>query len=115
MATALQIQPSYLDQIENGNANPWPELFMRLASLYKINLNYLFLGAQDMFITDKEEIKENEIDLDDDIDTTEKIIWLMNNSPHVRLSIQMHLNKLLFTNKGIIRGDIERKKKGKRI
>ncbi len=32
MAATLQIAPSYLCEIEKGNGNPGPELFVRLAS-----------------------------------------------------------------------------------
>ncbi|MCU0286026.1 MAG: helix-turn-helix domain-containing protein [Acidobacteria bacterium] len=116
MAQKIQIEPSYFSQIENGNANPGPEFFVRLASIYKIDLNYLFLGGQEMFIANsgKEEVKEKEekeVDLDDDIDTSEKLIWLIKNSFHARLVLQTHINQVLYTtDKEIIKKDIERKK-----
>jgi len=44
MAITLQIASSYLCEIEKGNGNPDPELFVRLASEYTVNMNYLFNG-----------------------------------------------------------------------
>jgi len=52
MAAALKIVPSYLWEIEKGNGNPGPELFVRLASEYNVNLNYLFMGKGDRAIGD---------------------------------------------------------------
>ncbi|MCU0286575.1 MAG: helix-turn-helix domain-containing protein [Acidobacteria bacterium] len=110
MAEAIQVEPSYLCQIENGNANPGPEFFVRIASIYKINLNYLFLGHLDMFIDEEGKAIKEEVDLDGEIDTTEKVTWLMENSIHFRLLIQMHANQIIVTDKENIRRDIERKK-----
>jgi transcriptional regulator with XRE-family HTH domain len=50
MAAALKVASSYLSEIENGKGNPGPEFFVRLATQFNINLNYLFMGAPDMFI-----------------------------------------------------------------
>jgi len=44
MAITLKIAPSYLCEIEKDNGNPGPELFVRLASEYNVNMNYLFIG-----------------------------------------------------------------------
>jgi transcriptional regulator with XRE-family HTH domain len=110
MADKLQIQASYLCAIENGNINPGPEFFIRFASIYKINLNYLFLGAKDMFLDVEGKVKKEEIDLDEEVDSIEKIIYFLENSVHVRALLTMTLNRALYSDKDLIKKDIEKKK-----
>ncbi len=96
MAAALQIAPSYLCEIEKGNSNPGPELFVRLASEYNVNLNYLFMGKGDMFSDAPLKIKKQEFDINDDIDTLEKINWLMEKSVFFRGMMISQANKILY-------------------
>ncbi len=110
MASTLQIAPSYLCEIESGNGNPGPELFVRLASEYNLNLNYLFIGNGDMFSDGPLKIKKQEFDLDEEIDTLEKLFWLLDNSLFFRGLIVSQANKLLFEEKNMIKHSLRKKK-----
>jgi len=102
LAAALKIVPSYLCEIEKGNGNPGPELFVRLASEYNVNLNYLFIGSGDMFTDAPIKIKKQEFDINEDIDTPEKLFWLVEKSVFFRGLVISHANKLLYQEKDII-------------
>jgi transcriptional regulator with XRE-family HTH domain len=102
MAETLEIAPSYLCEIEKGNGNPGPELFVRLASEYNLNLNYLFIGKGDMFSETPLKIKKQEFDINDDIDTLEKINWLYEKSVVFRGQLISQANKILYQEREMI-------------
>ncbi len=110
MAGTLKIAPSYLCEIENGNSNPGPELFVRLASEYKVNLNFLFIGYGDLFIDAPWKMKMQEFDLDEEVDSLDKLFWLLDKSMFLRGALLSHANKLLFEDKEIIRHSLQKKK-----
>ncbi|MCU0285935.1 MAG: helix-turn-helix domain-containing protein [Acidobacteria bacterium] len=109
MAAALQIAASYLCEIESGKGNPGPELFVRLTSEYNINLNYLFTGQGEMFTTGISKIQKQEFDLDEGIDTVEKFAWLLDNSIYFRSAIMTYSNKLLYTERDLIKHSLQKK------
>jgi len=102
MAITLQIAPSYLCEIEKGNSNPGPELFVRLASEYNVNMNYLFTGNGEMFSDAPLKIKKQEFDINEDIDTLEKINWLYEKSVVFRGMLISQVNKILYQEKEMI-------------
>ncbi len=110
MAAAMNIAASYLCDIENGKGNPGPEFFVRLATQFNINLNYLFTGAPDMFIDAEKKIQKQEVDLDEDVDTIEKVAWLMEHSIHIRTVVLTCVNRAIFDDREIINANIKRKK-----
>ncbi|MDQ1349931.1 MAG: hypothetical protein QG657_232 [Acidobacteriota bacterium] len=110
MAVALKIAPSYLCEIEKDNGNPGPELFVRLASEFNVNMNYLFAGKGEMFSDAPLKIKTQECDVDDDIDTPEKLFWLLEKSVFFRGMIFSQANKLLYQEKETINHDLRKKK-----
>ncbi|HLP62120.1 MAG TPA: helix-turn-helix transcriptional regulator [Candidatus Deferrimicrobium sp.] len=103
MAETLQIAASYLSGIEKGNANPGPELFVRLASEYHVNMNYLFTGKGDMFGDAPLKIKKEEFDIEGEMNTIEQLYWLLNNSSYYRSLLLANANKLLFQEKDVIK------------
>ena len=110
MAASMKVAASYLCDIENGKGNPGAEFFIRLAAVYNINLNYLFMGALDMFVDDEGKAKKQEVDLDDDIDTIEKVSWLMEYSFHIRTIVMNSINRAIYDDRKIIQNDIQKKK-----
>jgi transcriptional regulator with XRE-family HTH domain len=110
MAAAMNIAASYLCDIENGKGNPGPEFFVRLATQFNINLNYLFIGAPDMFTDAEKKVQKQEVDLEDDVDTIEKVAWLMEHSIHLRTMVLTCVNRTIYADRDIIRENIKRKK-----
>ena len=79
MADKLGIFNSYLSDIENGKGNPGHSFFFKISNLFKVNLNYLFLGKGEMFLK-SEQTREEDIFIDE-IKTIEDLTWHMKNSP----------------------------------
>ena len=110
MAETLQIAASYLSGIEKGNANPGPELFVRLASEYHVNMNYLFTGKGDMFGDAPLKIKKEEFDIEGEMNTLEQLYWLLDNSAYYRSLLLANANKLLFQEKDVIKHSLSLQK-----
>ena len=110
MAAALQIAPSYLCEIEKGNGNPGPELFVRLASEFNVNMNYLFTGNGEMFSDAPLKIKKQEFEINDDIDTLEKINWLYEKSVVFRGLLISQANKIVYQERETIEHNLRKDK-----
>jgi transcriptional regulator with XRE-family HTH domain len=111
MAQELDVQPTYLCDIEAGKGNPGPDFFQKLASQYKINLNYLIMGTGEMFIQKQglNKLKPIEFDISDGIDDIEKLIWLMGKSPYFKNIAMGACNKILINEEEFIRKSISKK------
>ena len=68
------------------------------------------MGAPDMFVDDEGKVKEQEVDLDDEIDTIEKVTWLMEHSFHIRTIVMNSINRAIYDDRKIIQNDIQKKK-----
>ncbi len=111
MAAALQMAPSYLSEIEGGKANPGPEFFLKLVYEYKVNPNYLFLGVGGMFLDQDLKIQEEEFDLvGGDIDSLEKLLWVIHNSPYFRNALLSEASRIFLENEDIIIKSIQKNK-----
>ena len=108
MAAAMKVAPSYLSEIENGKGNPGPEFFVRLASLYNINMNYLFMGKGDILIEGEDKEKRQEVDLDGFVETVEDLKWLIDKSVYLRNTIMSSINKVLFDERDLIKDNIKK-------
>lgn len=106
MAAALNVAASYLCEIENGNAKPGPDFFIKLATAYNINLNYLLLGSGDMFGPGNK-IKPKAFDIKNGIDSVEELLYLMEKSKYFRNLIIMLANKSIIQDKEIINRGIQ--------
>jgi len=98
--------PGYLCESENGKGNPGPELFVRLASEYNVNPNYLFIGNGKMF--SDAPIKKQEFDINDDIDIPEKLFRLLDKSVFFRGRVLSQVTKLLFEEKDMIKHSLRK-------
>ena len=107
MAAAMKVASSYLSEIENGKGNPGPEFFVRLASLYNINMNYLFLGKGDMLI-DAQTKEKKPVDLDGFVETVEDVTWLLDKSVYLRNMILTSINKVLYDERNLIKDNIRK-------
>ncbi|MCX6583897.1 MAG: helix-turn-helix transcriptional regulator [Candidatus Aminicenantes bacterium] len=111
MAQTLEIQASYLCDIEAGKGNPGPDFFIKLSSQYNINLHYLLMGSGDMFIrTGPQKVKTEEFDLSAGIDTIEKVAWLFEKSLFFKSMVLGACIKILYTEKEILKNDIKKNK-----
>jgi transcriptional regulator with XRE-family HTH domain len=110
MADNLKMSYSYLSEIECGKANPGPEFFLKLSNDYNISMDYLFHGIGNMFLGSHRKIEEEEYDLDEDIYSIEKLVWLMDHSPFYKNTILSFASKFLLDNERIIKKSIEKNK-----
>ena len=110
MAEALGIVPAYLSEIENGRGNPGPDLFVKLASIYNIDLHYLFLGEETSPSKTVKSTTPPTIDLHDGIGTLEQLVWLMEQSSFIRTSVLSLVSKFIFENIETIKFVLEKKK-----
>lgn len=108
MAAALDIAASYLCEIESGNSKPGPDFFIKVATAYNVNLNYLLLGTGDMFGAGNK-IKAKSIEIENGIESMEELIWLMENSKFFRNAVLSVANKLLIEEEEIIKKSLRMK------
>ncbi|MCU0288504.1 MAG: helix-turn-helix domain-containing protein [Acidobacteria bacterium] len=101
MAAALNVAASYLCEIENGNAKPGPDFFIKLANVYNVNLNYLLLGSGDMFGIGNN-IKQKAFDLKDGIESVEELFFLIEKSKYFKNLIMTLANKAVIEDEEII-------------
>jgi hypothetical protein len=66
-----------------------------------------------MFVDDEGLIKKDDLDINTEIDTIQKVTWFMENSVHIKSLIFMTLNKALYLENEIIKQDLDRSKKQK--
>ena len=116
MAASMQMAPSYLSEIEAGKANPGPEFFLKLAYEYNVNPNYLFLGVGRMFLDQDLKIHEEEFNLvGGDIDSLEKLFWVIHHSPYFRNALLSYASRMFLENEAIIIKSIQQNNPRKEI
>jgi transcriptional regulator with XRE-family HTH domain len=111
MAETLQIAPSYLCEIESGRANPGPEFFVRLIKHYNVNLNYVF-GDPTASPTGTAPVvsaKPQDFSLDDEIDSIEEIVWLLQNSKYFKNTILAYANETIDKDRALIEKRLPKK------
>lgn len=110
MAAELGKPASYLSEIESGKGNPGPEFFNRLACKYNISMDYLVLGIGDMFIQAGNKVKRKEYDYTGgEINSIEKLVWLMEESTFFNNSVMAEANKILLLDESIVKVSINKK------
>jgi transcriptional regulator with XRE-family HTH domain len=107
MAAKLDMADSYLSEIENGKSKVGPEFFLKISNEYNVRIEFIFHGEGDMFYSLKRKIDSEEFDFKDNIDSIEKIVWLMENSPLVKNTILGFTTKFILDNEETVRKSIE--------
>ena len=113
MAARLRSAQSYLSEIESGKANPGLDFFLKLSYEFNVNLNYVFLGIGNMFFSTEKEISGKAFDFDGEVDSIEKVVWLMENCPFFKSTIFSFSYKTLLENETIIKKSIKKYKSQK--
>ena len=111
MAETLGIAPNYLSEIEGGKTNPGAEFFLRLTALFNVNIGYLFHGTGEKILSKGRKVPEEAFTLDANIDSIEKLDWLMDKSTYVRNYMLGYAARLVLENEEIIRKSMEISKK----
>jgi len=110
MAAALKIAPSYLCEIESGRANPGPEFFIRLATSFNVNLQYVFLETGDMFSGPGGILKPFEFTWGTEIESIEELLWLMKHSVYFKSTMLALANKTISKEEDEIMESLQRNK-----
>lgn len=99
MADNLGITAAYLSEIEKGKSTPSGELFLKITKTYNISLEYLFLGRGDMIYPSK---PNESFTFDPDIDSIEKLTWMMRKSKYFNSLILNTAQRLMLEQEEVI-------------
>jgi transcriptional regulator with XRE-family HTH domain len=111
MAEKLGITGAYLSEIENGKGNPGTDFFVKLATLYNIDLHYLLLGDEKM--PERTMITPDiaDVDFSDGLESMDQLVWLAEASTYVKNFALSMMSKFVIENAETIRLILEKKKK----
>ena len=107
LSAELGISNSHLSEIEKGESNPTASFFLKLSQKYDVSVEYLFHGRGNMFYSDKDQTKTKEIRVEGDIDSIEKLVWLMEKSYYFRNSVLGLASRFKLENDNFIKMSIE--------
>ncbi len=110
VAEALGISPSHLSEIESGKANPSTDFHLKLSKLYNISVEYIFHGRGNMFYEENGIINETAFDFKSDVDSIEKLLWLLKNSPYFKNMMLGHASKFTLQEEEVIKSSIAKNK-----
>ena len=108
VAAALNMAAGYLSDIEAGKANPGPEFFVKFAREYNVNLNYIFLGIGDMLLDADREMIVREFNFDEEVDSVEKLNWLMEHSSFFKNTMLSLATKTILENEPLVRKSLQK-------
>ncbi len=108
MAVALNTSASYLSEIEGGKANPGPGFFLDLSVVYDVSIEYVFHGDGEMFYDPKTRLPRAEFKDIGEIDSPEKLFWLMNRSAMFKNTMLGYAAKFYMENETIIKKAIRK-------
>lgn len=106
MAKALGISPSYFNGIESSNYYAGAEILLKLSKIYNMSVEYLVTGKGDPFFKQQPLHVEQEFTLDGEIDSIEKLLWLMRKSVYARMAVLTHATHLILEQGDIIQKTI---------
>lgn len=117
-AEQMQISHTYVSEMENGVSNPSFLFLHKLASLYNVNLDYLFYGAKPVFRGEappdgriNSGLQPGEVY--NGIGTVEELIRVMEKSNYFKFSILMYANRFHFENRFFIDNVLTKEQEGK--
>jgi transcriptional regulator with XRE-family HTH domain len=109
MAEAFGISGSALSEIEAGNNSPTFAFLHKLATKFKVSIDYLVYGKGKRFFGRKPEPGEDDKFLDE-IETVEDLIWFLDESMIFRFEIMNYASTYLLEHEETIRKNIERRR-----
>lgn len=110
MADALGVSPSHLSEIETGKARGSADLLLKISEMYNVSTEYIFHGRGEMFYTACGKVREKPFDFNSDVDNMEDLLWLLENSTYVRLSVMTFVSRLLLVEEAEIKKSLKRTK-----
>lgn len=110
MADALGVSPSHLSEIEGGKANPSTEFHLKLSEKYNISVEYIYHGKGNIFYEDDGKITDEPFDFESDVDSIEKLNWLLKNSGYFKHLILGYASKLIIQEEKTIKESIKKTK-----
>jgi transcriptional regulator with XRE-family HTH domain len=108
MAASLNTSASYLSEIESGKANPGPIFFLDLSDVYNVSIEYIFHGEGEMFYDPRTRLPRNEFKDVTDIDSPEKLFWLMNHSSMFKNTILGYSARFYLENEALIKKSLRK-------
>ena len=109
MANQLGISSGHLSEIESGKASPNTDFHIKMAELYNISVEYIILGKGDLFYDDGK-TTEKPFDFKSDVDSMEKLNWLLKNSGLFRVSVMNFASKLIIEDEKLLKESIKKNK-----
>lgn len=109
-AESLGMGNANLSGIENGCKNPKLSFFFNLVKIYKVSLDYLFLGIGEQTIEQNipgTELKPKQVN---DIRTIKDFYWFMEHSSIFKDTMMGQGAKFLYDNEDIIKRNIQKLK-----
>ena len=113
MAEAIGISSGHLSEIESGKANPNADFLIKLSNLYNVSVEYIIHGRGEMFYDDGK-TKEKSFDFNENLDTIDKLIWLMENSPFFKNTVMGYASKLILNEEDIVKASLKKQMEAKK-
>lgn len=110
VAEAIGVSASHLSEVESGKANPNAEFLKKLSEKYNISVEYIIHGRGEIFYSDGSNITDQPFDFKSDVDTLEKLIWLLRNSPYFKLTMLTQAMKFVHQEEDLIKSSIKKNK-----
>ena len=112
MAKVLGIAPSSFSEIETGITGINTDLYQALSEKFNINIEYLVNGRGEMFYTSEPGKTapgkdDTEYVFDSDIDSIEKLVFMMRKSTYFRLSILQSASEFFMNKEDLIRKNMD--------
>lgn len=114
MSENLGISISYLSDIELAKRKPSPDFFLNLSIKYNVSLDYLFRGIGDMFLSPPQKTGQKPFDFNENLDTIDKLIWLMENSPFFKNTVMGYASKLILNEEDIVKASLKKQMEAKK-
>ena len=108
MADALGVSPSHLSEIESGKANPSTDFHLKLSDSYNVSVEYIYHGRGKIFYEEDGKITDEPFDFKSDVDSTEKLNWLLKNSGYFKHLVLGYASKLIIEDESVIKQSIKK-------
>ncbi len=113
MSENLGISISYLSDIELAKRKPSPDFFLKLSKKYNVSLDYLFRGIGEMFLLATEKNGQKPFDFNENLDTIDKLTWLMENSPFFKNTVMGFASKLALNEEDTVKASLKKQREAR--